>query len=168
MLFDLTFPCYLTTFSGKKCLSGKVICAFFCPAYRSSPVNFIQSDRARCELRDREALCLHLTAPQPLLRILAIPLQKRGEGLRRGSFIEFVGIACSGIGLERRGGGGGGVLTAGRTVWAGDVDGLGGLHSQFVLLPCRRPNTLSMKSLTVTYQPERIPPMPLQIASHYL
>jgi hypothetical protein len=26
MLFDLTFPCYLTTFSGKKCLSGKVIC----------------------------------------------------------------------------------------------------------------------------------------------
>jgi hypothetical protein len=29
MLFDLTFPCYLTTFSGKKCLSGKVICAFF-------------------------------------------------------------------------------------------------------------------------------------------
>jgi hypothetical protein len=38
MLFDLTFPCYLTTFSGKKFLSGKVICAFFCPAYRSSPV----------------------------------------------------------------------------------------------------------------------------------
>jgi hypothetical protein len=38
MLFDLTFPCYLTTFSGKKCLSGKVICAFFCPAYRNSPV----------------------------------------------------------------------------------------------------------------------------------
>jgi hypothetical protein len=38
MLFDLTFPCYLTTFSGKKCLSGKVICAFSCPAYRSSPV----------------------------------------------------------------------------------------------------------------------------------
>jgi hypothetical protein len=41
MLFDLTFPCYLTTFSGKKCLSGKVIFfrpAFFCPAYRSSPV----------------------------------------------------------------------------------------------------------------------------------
>jgi hypothetical protein len=27
MLFDLTFPCYVTTFSGKKCLSGKVICA---------------------------------------------------------------------------------------------------------------------------------------------
>jgi hypothetical protein len=38
MLFDLTFPCYLTTFSGEKCLSGKVICAFFFPAYRSSPV----------------------------------------------------------------------------------------------------------------------------------
>jgi hypothetical protein len=38
MLFDLTFPCYLTTFSGKNCLSGKIICAFFCPAYRSSPV----------------------------------------------------------------------------------------------------------------------------------
>jgi hypothetical protein len=31
MLFDLTFPCYLTTFSGKKWLSGKVICAFFVP-----------------------------------------------------------------------------------------------------------------------------------------
>jgi hypothetical protein len=31
MLFDLTFPCYLTTFSGKKCLSGKVICALFVP-----------------------------------------------------------------------------------------------------------------------------------------
>jgi hypothetical protein len=38
MLFDLTFLCYLTTFSGKKCLSGKIICAFFGPAYRSSPV----------------------------------------------------------------------------------------------------------------------------------
>jgi hypothetical protein len=38
MLFDLTFPCNLTTFSGNKCLSGKVICDFFCPAYRSSPV----------------------------------------------------------------------------------------------------------------------------------
>jgi hypothetical protein len=38
MLFDLIFPCYLTTFSGKKCLSGKVICTFFWPAYRSSPV----------------------------------------------------------------------------------------------------------------------------------
>jgi hypothetical protein len=31
MLFDLTFPCYLTTFSGEKCLSGKVICAFSVP-----------------------------------------------------------------------------------------------------------------------------------------
>jgi hypothetical protein len=31
MIFDLTFPCYLTSFSGKKCLSGKVICAFFFP-----------------------------------------------------------------------------------------------------------------------------------------
>jgi hypothetical protein len=31
MLFDLTFPCYLTLFIGKKCLSGKVICAFFVP-----------------------------------------------------------------------------------------------------------------------------------------
>jgi hypothetical protein len=38
MLFDLTIPCYLKTFSGKKRPSGKVICAFFCPAYRSSPV----------------------------------------------------------------------------------------------------------------------------------
>jgi hypothetical protein len=38
MLFDLNLPCYLTTFSGKKSLSGKVICAYFCPAYRSSPV----------------------------------------------------------------------------------------------------------------------------------
>jgi hypothetical protein len=43
MLFDLTFPCYLTTFSGKKCLSGKVLCVFFCPAYRSSPVYEDQS-----------------------------------------------------------------------------------------------------------------------------
>jgi hypothetical protein len=31
MLFDLTFPCYLTTFSGKKCLIGKVTCVFFVP-----------------------------------------------------------------------------------------------------------------------------------------
>jgi hypothetical protein len=38
MLFALIFPCYLTTFSGKKRLSGKVICAFSWPAYRSSPV----------------------------------------------------------------------------------------------------------------------------------
>jgi hypothetical protein len=30
----------LTTFSGKKCLSGKVICASFFPAYRSSPVQY--------------------------------------------------------------------------------------------------------------------------------
>jgi hypothetical protein len=42
MLFDLTFPCYLTTFSGKKCLSGEVICAIFSPIievllYRSIP-----------------------------------------------------------------------------------------------------------------------------------
>jgi hypothetical protein len=29
MLSDLTFPCYLTTFRGRKCLSGKVICDFF-------------------------------------------------------------------------------------------------------------------------------------------
>jgi hypothetical protein len=29
MLYDLTFSCNLTTFSGKKCLSGKVICVFF-------------------------------------------------------------------------------------------------------------------------------------------
>jgi hypothetical protein len=27
----LILPCYLTTFSGKKCLSGKFICAFFVP-----------------------------------------------------------------------------------------------------------------------------------------
>jgi hypothetical protein len=39
MLFDLTIPCYLTTFSGKKCLSGKVICAFLGPAYRNYPVD---------------------------------------------------------------------------------------------------------------------------------
>jgi hypothetical protein len=31
MLCDLTFLCYVTTFSGKKCLIGKVICAFFVP-----------------------------------------------------------------------------------------------------------------------------------------
>jgi hypothetical protein len=29
MLFDLTFPCYLTTFSGKKCLSGEGYLPFF-------------------------------------------------------------------------------------------------------------------------------------------
>jgi hypothetical protein len=46
MLFELTFPCYLTTFSGKKCLSGKVICAFF-PAYRSSPVFLFVSQKFR-------------------------------------------------------------------------------------------------------------------------
>jgi hypothetical protein len=44
MLFDLTFPCCLTTFSGKKCLSGKVICVFFWPAYRSSPVGKEKAD----------------------------------------------------------------------------------------------------------------------------
>jgi hypothetical protein len=38
MLFDFTFPCYLTTFSGKKCLSGKIICTFLFPAYRNSTV----------------------------------------------------------------------------------------------------------------------------------
>jgi hypothetical protein len=38
MLFDLIFPGYLTSFSGEKCLSGKVICAFVCPAYQGSPV----------------------------------------------------------------------------------------------------------------------------------
>jgi hypothetical protein len=27
-----------TTFSGEMCLSGKIICAFFCPACRSSPI----------------------------------------------------------------------------------------------------------------------------------
>jgi hypothetical protein len=48
MLFDLTFPCYLTTFSGKKCLSGKVIFAFFCPAYRRSPVRHPNSLRYGC------------------------------------------------------------------------------------------------------------------------
>jgi hypothetical protein len=31
MVFDLTFPYYLTMLSGKKCLSGKIICAFFVP-----------------------------------------------------------------------------------------------------------------------------------------
>jgi hypothetical protein len=40
MLFDLTFTCYLTTYSGNKCLSGKVTCAFFCPPYRNSPVQY--------------------------------------------------------------------------------------------------------------------------------
>jgi hypothetical protein len=31
MLFDLTSPCYLTTFMGKKCLSGKVNSDFLFP-----------------------------------------------------------------------------------------------------------------------------------------
>jgi hypothetical protein len=47
MLFDLTFPCYLTTFSGKKCLSGKVVCFFFCPAYRKFPVQ-VGEEETRC------------------------------------------------------------------------------------------------------------------------
>jgi hypothetical protein len=32
------FPCYLTTISGKKWPSGKVIFAILCPDYRSSTV----------------------------------------------------------------------------------------------------------------------------------
>jgi hypothetical protein len=31
MLFDLTFPCYLTTFSGKKCLAGRLSVLLFVP-----------------------------------------------------------------------------------------------------------------------------------------
>jgi hypothetical protein len=31
MLFDLTFPCYLTTLSGKKCLSGRLSVLSFVP-----------------------------------------------------------------------------------------------------------------------------------------
>jgi hypothetical protein len=31
MLYDLPFPCCLTTFSGKKCLSEKIVCAYFVP-----------------------------------------------------------------------------------------------------------------------------------------
>jgi hypothetical protein len=37
MLFDFTFPCYLTTFSGKKCLSGKIIVLFFVPLIEVLP-----------------------------------------------------------------------------------------------------------------------------------
>jgi hypothetical protein len=37
MVFDLTFPCYLTTFRVKKFLSGKVICAFFVPLIEVLP-----------------------------------------------------------------------------------------------------------------------------------
>jgi hypothetical protein len=59
MLFDLTFPCYLTTFSGKKCLSGKVICAIFWPAYRSSPVNLCQMEV------DAKLSCLRLLGEEP-------------------------------------------------------------------------------------------------------
>jgi hypothetical protein len=40
MLFDLTCPCYLRTFSGKECLKREGYLCFFCPAYRSSPVPF--------------------------------------------------------------------------------------------------------------------------------
>jgi hypothetical protein len=35
----------LTAFSGKKSLSGKVICASFCPAYRGSPVAIFNEQR---------------------------------------------------------------------------------------------------------------------------
>jgi hypothetical protein len=40
MLFD-------NPLSVKKCLSGKVICAFFGPAYRSSPVMSIDSQESK-------------------------------------------------------------------------------------------------------------------------
>jgi hypothetical protein len=61
MLFDLTFPCYLTTFSGKKCLSEKVICAFFRSAYRSSPVS---EDSTACKLCTLWALWLPREEPR--------------------------------------------------------------------------------------------------------
>jgi hypothetical protein len=55
MLFDLTFPCYLTTFSRKRCLSGKDI-GFFFPAYLSSPVH-------RALSRSLSFHCSHLWTP---------------------------------------------------------------------------------------------------------
>jgi hypothetical protein len=63
MLFDSTFPCYLTTFSGKKCLSGKVICPFFCPAYRNSSVLDIlaQSSVLRITLEGNIGACNSVT-----------------------------------------------------------------------------------------------------------
>jgi hypothetical protein len=58
MLFDLTFPCYLTTFSAKKCLSGKVICACFCPTFRSSLVPRVPSLAGRLYFKQSQAVSL--------------------------------------------------------------------------------------------------------------
>jgi hypothetical protein len=63
MLSDLTFPCYLTTFSGKKCLSGKVVCVFFCPAYRRSPVKASTlAEGQTCPLEVKHVLSFLLAA----------------------------------------------------------------------------------------------------------
>jgi hypothetical protein len=48
MLSDLTFPCYLTTFSGKKCLSGNVICAFFVPLIEVLLYMFDRTESGKC------------------------------------------------------------------------------------------------------------------------
>jgi hypothetical protein len=58
MLFDLNFPSNLTTFSGKKCLCGKVFSVLFFPAYRSSPVQRNRSHRAEPD-RDTGNVKIH-------------------------------------------------------------------------------------------------------------
>jgi hypothetical protein len=45
MLFDLSFSCYLTTFSGKKCQAGR-LSVLFLSRYRSSPVIKTHSEEA--------------------------------------------------------------------------------------------------------------------------
>jgi hypothetical protein len=86
MLFDLAFPCYLTKNSGKKCLSGKVICFFF-PAYRSFPVVGIQGEVegasnlvSKCLIKDWLGKLLY-----PLyLEVTEICVASHREGRTRG------------------------------------------------------------------------------------
>jgi hypothetical protein len=96
MPFDLTFPCYLTTISGKKILSGKVICAFFCPAYRSSPVFYrafaclIRIVIRRCWLHSD----FHLETDRSISVLLYIPENMSGvlsDKLRT----MHISLACS-------------------------------------------------------------------------
>jgi hypothetical protein len=54
VLFDLTFPCYLITFSGKKCLSGKVIRAFFVPIIEVLLYIFLLSIKNKSSRKESE------------------------------------------------------------------------------------------------------------------
>jgi hypothetical protein len=66
MLFDLTLPCYLTTLSNRKCLSEKVICAFFVPLievllYGNYPTTLGKMVRKRSRLS--KFSCMAITLP---------------------------------------------------------------------------------------------------------